>query len=73
MENKIILIILLAVVGLIVLYLIKAKKAGKKCIGCPYACSCEKKICKERKKAWKNKPFSIDFYCLCDKIILDIA
>ena len=43
MEDKIILIILLAVVGLILLYLIKAKKAGKKCIGCPYANDCASK------------------------------
>lgn len=43
MENKIIIIILLAVVGLIVLYLIKAKKSGKKCIGCPYANDCASK------------------------------
>lgn len=36
------------IVGGAIAYIIKAKKAGKKCIGCPYAdkcksCSCHKK------------------------------
>ena len=43
MEDGIVLLIILAVVGLIVLYLISAKKSGKKCIGCPYANDCKNK------------------------------
>ena len=31
------------VVGAAVLYIIKAKKSGKKCIGCPDGCSCNSK------------------------------
>ena len=39
MEN----IIIIAIVALIIIsaaaYVIKAKKSGRKCIGCPYGCS----------------------------------
>lgn len=35
--------IIIIVVGLAAFYIIKAKKSGKKCIGCPYACACGKK------------------------------
>lgn len=40
MENIIIILILLAIVGGIVWYLYRAKKRGEKCIGCPYAKQC---------------------------------
>ncbi len=40
MENFIIILILLAIVGGIVRYLWKAKKRGDKCIGCPHAKGC---------------------------------
>jgi len=46
-------IIVLAVGGAS-LYIIMAKKKGKKCIGCPYADACSKKTCdsiNEEKKA----------------------
>lgn len=47
MDDLIILLILLAIVGGAAAYVYKAKKSGKKCIGCPYAgtagCSCSKK------------------------------
>lgn len=35
-------IIVLALGGAI-LYIVKAKRSGKKCVGCPYACTCSKK------------------------------
>ncbi len=42
-------IIVIAIIGLIlggaIAYIIKAKKKGKKCIGCPYAGSCGAKSC----------------------------
>ncbi len=41
MENLVILIILIFVIGGIVLYLLKAKKQGQTCIGCPYAKQCK--------------------------------
>ena len=40
MEDAIIVIILSAIVLGIVLYLWRAKKRGKKCVGCPYAEEC---------------------------------
>ena len=49
MENIIIAIILIAIVVGIVLYLIRAKKRGEKCIGCPYANQCGGK-CGEKKE-----------------------
>jgi prolipoprotein diacylglyceryltransferase len=43
MENYIIVAILAAIVGGIVWYLLRAKKRGEKCIGCPYAKQCNQK------------------------------
>ncbi len=40
MENIIILIILLGIIGGIIFYLYRAKKRGETCIGCPYAKGC---------------------------------
>ena len=40
MKDAIIILILLVVVGGIVFYLIRSKRRGQKCIGCPYAKSC---------------------------------
>lgn len=41
MENAIIIGILLAIAGGIVAYLIRAKKRGQKCIGCPHCNQCK--------------------------------
>ena len=43
MEDIIIIIIIAAIVLLAGGYIYKAKKSGKKCIGCPEGCSCIKK------------------------------
>jgi len=43
MESVFIAIIILVVVGLATYYIIKEKKAGKKCIGCPYSSECSAK------------------------------
>ncbi|MBQ8743324.1 MAG: FeoB-associated Cys-rich membrane protein [Clostridia bacterium] len=40
MENVIIVVILALILGAAIAYIIKAKKSGKKCIGCPDSCSC---------------------------------
>lgn len=50
MENIIIAIILIAIVVGIVLYFIRAKKRGAKCIGCPYANQCGGKCGESVKK-----------------------
>ena len=42
-------IVIVLIVGLALLYVIKAKKKGQKCIGCPYA-----KTCHENKKREDN-------------------
>ena len=38
MDNLVIIAIIAAIVGLAALYVYKAKKSGKKCIGCPEGC-----------------------------------
>jgi len=43
MADFIIIAVLLALVGLAAAYVIRAKKSGRKCIGCPDGCSCSKK------------------------------
>ena len=40
MENIIIVAVLVIILGLALGYVIKAKKSGKKCIGCPDGGSC---------------------------------
>lgn len=35
--------VIVIILGFAVGYIIKEKKRGKKCIGCPYACSCASK------------------------------
>ena len=41
MENVIIILLVGVIVTLVVRYIYKAKKSGKKCIGCPGGCSKE--------------------------------
>jgi hypothetical protein len=43
MEDIIVILILVFIAAGIVFYLVKAKKRGEKCIGCPYAKECNKK------------------------------
>ena len=40
MENIIISVIIIAIVGLAVLYIFRAKRKGQKCIGCPDSKTC---------------------------------
>ncbi|MBQ3124231.1 MAG: FeoB-associated Cys-rich membrane protein [Clostridia bacterium] len=40
MANIIVLAIIVVAVGLAIWYIVKAKRSGKKCIGCPYSDSC---------------------------------
>lgn len=35
--------IIIAIFGLSIVYIIREKKSGTKCIGCPYAKSCKKR------------------------------
>lgn len=43
MANVIVVIILILVLGMAVRYIVKSKKNGAKCIGCPYCDSCSGK------------------------------
>ena len=43
MTDIVIAAVLVVIVGAAVLYIYIAKKSGKKCIGCPYACTCDAK------------------------------
>ena len=43
MENVIIILVVVIIVGLAGGYVYKAKKSGQKCIGCPHANSCNTK------------------------------
>ncbi len=45
MENAIIIIVVAAIIGGSVGYLMKAKKRGETCIGCPCAKQCSGKGC----------------------------
>jgi len=38
MDNFIVIAIILAVLGLVIWYLVRAKKRGQKCVGCPHSC-----------------------------------
>lgn len=40
MKDLIAVAVIIVVIGLALGYIIKAKKSGKKCIGCPDGCSC---------------------------------
>ena len=42
MENHIIIVIVAAIISGAIGYIVKAKKSGKKCIGCPEAKRCGK-------------------------------
>lgn len=35
-------IVAILIIGLAIGYIVKQKKKGRKCIGCPYACDCER-------------------------------
>ncbi len=49
METIIAIIFIVLAVGGAIYYIIRAKKSGKKCIGCPYAKSCgSKKECSSK-------------------------
>ena len=43
MKTLILIVLLLAILGGAVVYVVKAKKRGDKCIGCPYAKDCSGK------------------------------
>ena len=55
MENYIIVAILALIIGAIVFYLVRAKKRGQKCIGCPYAKQCGGGCCGAKQNDLEKK------------------
>ena len=52
MKNVIVVLILVAIAAGIIRYLIRAKKSGEKCVGCPHSKQCGSKCnggCSENK------------------------
>ena len=45
MKDIIIVAILVVIVAAAAFYVYRAKKSGKKCVGCPDGCSCSSKSC----------------------------
>ena len=43
MDNLIIILLVAAVIGIAIFYIIRSKKKGAKCVGCPYAKECSSK------------------------------
>ena len=50
MEDYIIIAIVASIIGGAIGYIVKAKKSGKKCIGCPDSSSCSKCNCCNKNK-----------------------
>ena len=50
MENFIVIAILCIIIGCAIAYIIKEKKKGVKCIGCPYAKECSGKCGMNKEK-----------------------
>ena len=44
-KDMLVVIILGIILGFVISYIIKEKKKGTKCIGCPNATTCSKKTC----------------------------
>lgn len=49
--DYIVIAIIALIIGGAVAYIVKAKKSGKKCIGCPDSCSCNKNDSKDSSSA----------------------
>ena len=49
MKNIVAVIAIVIILGLAIGYIIKSKKSGKKCIGCPYNDTCAKNCLKNKK------------------------
>lgn len=45
MDNVILILILLTILALAIGYIVKKKKSGAKCIGCPHSSECHKQYC----------------------------
>ncbi|MBR4836456.1 MAG: FeoB-associated Cys-rich membrane protein [Clostridia bacterium] len=48
--DYIVLVIILAIIGFAIGYILKAKRSGQKCIGCPNSKSCSGGCCGSSKK-----------------------
>ncbi len=48
MEDLPIILIIILIIGGALFYIIRAKKKGQKCIGCPHSKTCNKKSCLDK-------------------------
>jgi hypothetical protein len=49
LADMIVIAVIVLIIGAASAYIIKAKKSGKKCIGCPNSCSCSNAGAKTKK------------------------
>lgn len=47
--------VLLLIVGAVVLYLVRAKRRGERCIGCPHAKACKRGSCCDKASEEKEE------------------
>ena len=54
--DYIIILIVLLIIGAALFYIIRAKKKGQKCIGCPFSKTCNKNTCNKKinNKYWQD-------------------
>ena len=55
MTDLIIAVVVFVIVGAATAYIIKEKKKGTKCIGCPSACQCSGKKCESSSCSCENE------------------
>lgn len=72
MENIIAALVLAALIGGAVVYLIKAKRNGVKCVGCPAGGSCPNRHKRKRKKLEGGGSARGDLSKGCEEISLDL-
>ena len=51
-----------AIIAAAAVYIVKAKKSGQKCVGCPYSKNCSGNCSAHTKTEKQNKPFLSQHY-----------
>lgn len=58
MKDILLIFLLLCIAAAIIFYLVREKKRGVQCVGCPYARECAKKRAAQQKQAKVSTPCS---------------